>query len=635
MSLNFGDREIFSEVGFQINEKDAIGLVGRNGAGKSTLLKILAGEVKPNLGEVSRPLGITVGYLPQELKHNSDESVFNEVSKALSEQLRITNRIEEIQQAFDKGVDDMQQMSDLLEEFNNLSHHVQLLGIQTASEQIERILKGLGFSREEFDKPLSQFSGGWKMRVELAKILLTAPDLLLLDEPTNHLDIESIQWLESFLKSYGGSIVMISHDVTFLDSITNRTLEVVKGKIRDYKAPYSKYLEQRKLIVDRQKQESKNQDKYIKNTQDLINKFRAKSSKAAFAQSLITKLEKLEEIEVDEDELGALNLNLGQVARSGKVVLRANELSKSYGPKELFNNVSFELERGEKIALIGKNGIGKTTLLKILVGEEDSGGSVELGHNVALGYFAQHQSSILDGNLTVFEVIDQEAVGEMRPKIRALLGAFLFSGDDIHKKVKVLSGGEKNRLAMCRLMLKSHNFLIMDEPTNHLDIDSKKILKEALQRFEGTVLVVSHDRDFLQGLTTKLFEIQSGGLHIHLEDINTFLAARNASNIAEFEYEQKQAKKSNTVVNENTSGSEKKQSDKEKKQLQNIISKLETDIINLEEKIAKLNEESAALDFTNQNQVRLKFEEINTLKKQLEEKEILWDEAINKLDSIS
>jgi ATP-binding cassette, subfamily F, member 3 len=634
MSLNFGDREIFSQVGFQISEKDAVGLVGRNGAGKSTLLKILAGEIKAGSGDISRPLGVSVGYLPQELQHNSNETVFNEVAKALSEQMGIAKRIDEIQHAFDEGVEDQDLMSDLLEEFNNLSHHMQLLDAQSADERIERILKGLGFTREEFDKPLSQFSGGWKMRVELAKILLTSPDLLLLDEPTNHLDIDSIQWLEDFLKTYSGAIVMISHDVTFLDSITTRTLEVVNGKIRDYKASYTKYLEQRKLIVERQKQEAQNQEKYVKNTQDLINKFRAKSSKAAFAQNLIKKLDKLEEVEVDEDEIASLNLNLGQVARSGKVALTARNLSKSFGTKHLFSNVSFELERGEKVALIGKNGIGKTTLLKILVGEEPSTGTVELGHNVAMGYFAQHQSSTLNGELTVFDVIDQEATGEMRPKIRALLGAFLFSGDSIHKKVKVLSGGEKNRLAMCRLMLKSHNFLIMDEPTNHLDIDSKKILKEALQRFEGALLVVSHDRDFLQGLTSKIFEIQAGGLQVHLEDMNSFLAQRNARNIAEFEHEQKKTQTSKST-SYHADFQDKKRQEKEKKQLQNRISKLEIEIMNLEKKIGELNEVAASLDFSNQEAVRKSFEEITKVKQQLEEKETAWSEAVGELETFS
>lgn len=631
ITLHFGERPIFDEVSFQVNEQDRIGLVGRNGAGKSTMLKVIAGQQKPNEGEVSRPNDYTIGYLPQEIDHYSDETVFREVAGALKEEHSISERIDEIQAAFDKGVDDMDEMSELLEEFNSLNERYQLIGAGAAEENIERILKGLGFERSDFSRPLSEFSGGWKMRVELAKILLTAPDLLLLDEPTNHLDIDSIQWLEEFLSGYSGAIILISHDIAFLDGVTNRTIEIVNGKIRDYNSNYSGYLTQRELIVEKQIQDARNQEKYVKETEQLINKFRAKASKASFAQSLIKKLDKLDKIEVDDDQLQSLNLNFGEVPRSGKVPLKASGLEKSYGENHLFSDVGLELERGEKVALIGKNGIGKTTLLRILVGDEKATGEVEIGHNVHLGYFAQHQTATLDDNLTVFEVIDQEATGDMRTKVRGLLGTFLFRGDDIYKKVKVLSGGEKSRLALCRLMLHPYNMLIMDEPTNHLDIDSKEILKQALINFKGTLLIVSHDRQFLQGLTDKLFEIQAGGLKIHYDDINTFLKQRNAENIAQFERVKTVGTKKSETASKSSSAN-KRQSDKEVKKLRNRVSKLENEVADLEKKLDILNKESAEMDFSDQEKVRLKFEEVSKVKKQLEETEQKWENAVLELE---
>lgn len=635
ISLHFGDRPIFDEISFQVNEQDRIGLVGRNGAGKSTMLKVIAGEVRPNEGSVARPNDFTIGYLPQEINHFSNESVFKEVSGALKEEQSVSNRIDKIQAEFDEGVDDQDRMADLLEEFNTLNERYQLMGAGASEEHVERILKGLGFERSDFDRPLSEFSGGWKMRVELAKILLTTPDLLLLDEPTNHLDIDSIQWLEEFLSTYSGSILLISHDVAFLDGVTNRTIEIVNGRIRDYSANYSGYLQQRELIVEKQMQDAKNQEKYIKDTEQLINKFRAKASKASFAQSLIKKLDKLEKVEVDEDKLSSLNLNFGEVQRSGKLPLKASGLAKQYGDNKLFEDVGFELERGEKVALIGKNGIGKTTLLRILVGDESATGKVEIGHNVQLGYFAQHQTATLEDELTVFEVIDQEATGDMRTKVRALLGTFLFTGDDIYKKVKVLSGGEKSRLALCRLMLKPYNFLIMDEPTNHLDIDSKQILKQALIDFKGTLLLVSHDRQFLDGMTDKLFEIQSGGLKVHFDDINTFLARRNAENIAQFERVAKTGKSTETKKSSGVdNGKQRKQLEKDVRKTRNQIKNLENKITELEERIEKLNRESAELDFSKQDEVRAKFDEVTKVKNHLEETENQWEQAVTDLEKM-
>lgn len=634
ITLHFGERPIFDNVSFQINAQDRIGLVGRNGAGKSTMLKVLTGLIKPQAGEVAMPADYSIGYLSQELTHDSDETVFNEVISARSEEQKISRRIDEIQHHFDAGVSDEDEMAALLEEFNELNERFLLIGGQSAEELVERVLKGLGFQRDDFDRPLKEFSGGWKMRVELAKLLVSNPDLLLLDEPTNHLDIESIEWLETFLQTYSGAVVVISHDVAFLDAVTNRTIEVVNGKVRDYKVPYTKYLEQREQILEKQKQEARNQEKYVKNTEELINKFRAKSSKASFAQSLIKKLDRLEKVEVDEDNLDSLNLRFGEVPRAGKVVMRAEDLGKAYGAHRLFQNLNFEIERGEKIALIGKNGIGKTTLLRMLVGDETGEGKAELGHNVSLGYFAQHQTSTLSPGLSVFEVIDQEAKGEMRTKVRSLLGAFLFSGDDIHKKVKVLSGGEKSRLALCRLMLNSYNLLIMDEPTNHLDIDSKNILKRALMQYSGALLIVSHDRHFLQGLTSRLFEIRSGELKSHHEDISSFLAHRNAENIADFE-----RKKSSGPVKKSSSGDsrsgfeQRKQLEKEIKKHKKESSDLERKIALLQEKIDQMNEESAQLDFTLQDQVRARFEEIAKAKLQLEKLEEEWLLSLEKLET--
>lgn len=634
ISLHFGDRPIFDEVSFQVNEQDRVGLVGRNGAGKSTLLKLIAGEINAQAGEVATPKGYTIGYLPQEIDHHSEATVFDEVSSALSEEKELSARIDEIQLAFDRGVEDMDLMAELLEEFNTLNHRYQILGASGSEEQVERILKGLGFERKDFYRLVSTFSGGWIMRVELAKILLTAPDLLLLDEPTNHLDIDSIQWLESYLITYNGAIILISHDVAFLDGVTKRTIEIVNGNIRDYNAAYSGYLQQRELVVEKQSQEAKNQEKYVKETEVLINKFRAKKSKAAFAQSLMKKLDKMERVEVDDDHLKSLNLNFGEVPRSGKLPLKVTEIGKSFGEKHLFSKVSFEVERGEKIALIGKNGIGKTTLLRILVGEESSDGTVELGHNVKMGYFAQHQTATLEEDLTVFEIIDQEATGDMRTKVRSLLGTFLFSGDDIYKKVKVLSGGEKSRLALCRLMLKPYNLLIMDEPTNHLDIDSKQVLKQALLNFQGTLLIVSHDRQFLSGMTDKLFEIQSGGLKVHYDDISEFLKRKNADNIAEFERVQKTKGKANPVESGVKTGEGRRQLEKDAKRLRTQVRTLEQNITRMEAKLEKLNVESAHIDFADQEAVRKKFEEVTAAKNSLADAESKWEQAGLELEEI-
>lgn len=626
ITLHFADRPIFDEISYQVNELDRIGLVGRNGAGKSTMLKVIAGEISPDAGEVAKPKDHTIGYLPQEINHFSAKPIFEEVAGALVEQRKLTVRIDEIQAQFDRGIEDMDVMSELLDEFNALNHRYQMIGAGASEERIEKILLGLGFERNDFERPLSEFSGGWKMRVELAKILLTEPDLLLLDEPTNHLDIESIQWLEQFLKTYSGSIILISHDVAFLDAVTNRTIEIVYGRIRDYNANYTGYLEQREIILEKQMQDAKNQEKYIKDTEQLINKFRAKASKASFAQSLIKKLDKLEKVEVDDDQLQSLNLNFGEVARSGKLPVKAVGLAKSFGEKHLFSGVDIEIERGEKIALIGKNGIGKTTLLRILVGEESAQGKVELGHNVNLGYFAQHQTSTLEDDLTVFEVIDQEATGDMRTRVRSLLGTFLFRGDDIYKKVKVLSGGEKSRLALCRLMLKPYNTLIMDEPTNHLDIDSKQILKQALMNYQGTLLIVSHDRQFLEGMTDKLFEIQSGGLKIHYEDISTFLAQRNAANIAQFEQAARKEVRNSRDSEGPAKQTKRRQIEKDLRRVKSKVTKLEEEIKKFEIEITRLNEESASLDFSDQESVKKKFNEISVHKEKLAKSESEWEQ---------
>ena len=544
ISIFFGSRTLFDDVSFQVIAKDRVGLVGKNGAGKSTLLKVLAGLQSTDQGSINKAKGCRVGYLPQEMQHHEKNTIFFEAQSAFKEINEMQMRLDFLQKDLETRQDyTSEQYQNRLQELCDLNEKLGLLDAYNIDEKIEKILLGLGFTREDFQKPMHAFSGGWKMRVELAKMLLENPDVLLLDEPTNHLDIESIEWLESFLVNYTGAILLISHDKMFLDNVTNRTIEINAGKVYDYRFAYSKYLVVRQEELERQKAAYENQQKEIEKTQVLIDKFRAKASKAAFAQSLIKKLDRMDKIELDEIDNAKLNIRFRVQTQPGKIILQLKEVKKQFEDKKVLRGATGIIERGQKIALVGKNGQGKSTLLKIIMQELSAdGGSVELGHNVKVGYFAQNQSDLLDPEKTIFQTIYDEAEGEMRKQVLNLLGCFLFGGDDVQKKVRVLSGGEKGRLSLCKLLLHDYNFLILDEPTNHLDIASKNILKAALQKYEGTVLLVSHDRDFLQGLSTEIYEINEGVIKIHHADITTFLQEKKSHSIAAFEAQKEKNK---------------------------------------------------------------------------------------------
>ena len=524
ITVSFGGRDLYKNISFQINPKDKIGVVGKNGAGKSTMLKLIIGEQKPTLGSVNRTNSLTVGYLPQELNVSSNENILNEVLKANKKLLQINFRLDEINKEITTRTDyESDSYMKLLTELSELNEQMIHLDCDNQLKDAELLLKGLGFNQNELNKPYSSFSGGWKMRVELAKLLIQKPNVVLLDEPTNHLDIESIQWLERYLKNYAGIILLISHDREFLDNITNRTLELANGKLYDYKCNYSKYLKLREEEIITQIAAKKNQEKMVKHTQELINKFRAKKNKAAFAQTLIKKLNKLEDIEIDQLEKDRIKFQFPEPSHSGKETLKITALEKSYGDKKIFKKVDISIARGEKIALIGKNGMGKSTFIKSIVKDIEFGGNIQLGHQVMMGYFAQDEAHKLDPKKTVFETIDEVASGEIRKQIRPILGSFLFSGEDIDKKVHVLSGGEKTRLSLCKLLLQPNNFLILDEPTNHLDMASKEILKDALVSYSGTLLLVSHDRGFLDGLTDRVYFIKDQGIKIYHEPVSQFI----------------------------------------------------------------------------------------------------------------
>ena len=524
ITVSFGGRDLYKNISFQINPKDKIGVVGKNGAGKSTMLKLIIGEQKPTLGSINRTNSLTVGYLPQELNVSSNEIILNEVLKANKKLLQINFRLDEINKEITTRTDyESDSYMKLLTELSELNEQMIHLDGDNQLKDAELLLKGLGFNQNELNKPYSSFSGGWKMRVELAKLLIQKPNVVLLDEPTNHLDIESIQWLERYLKNYAGIILLISHDREFLDNITNRTLELANGKLYDYKCNYSKYLKLREEEIITQIAAKKNQEKMVKHTQELINKFRAKKNKAAFAQTLIKKLNKLEDIEIDQLEKDRIKFQFPEPSHSGKETLKITALEKSYGDKKIFKKVDLSIARGEKIALIGKNGMGKSTFIKSIVKDIEFGGNIQLGHQVMMGYFAQDEAHKLDPKKTVFETIDEVASGEIRKQIRPILGSFLFSGEDIDKKVHVLSGGEKTRLSLCKLLLQPNNFLILDEPTNHLDMASKEILKDALVSYSGTLLLVSHDRGFLDGLTDRVYFIKDQGIKIYHEPVSQFI----------------------------------------------------------------------------------------------------------------
>ncbi len=586
ITVSFGGETIFNEISFRLGKGDRVGLIGKNGAGKSTLLHLMAKESIPTSGSFVLEKNCKVGYLPQDLDFKNGRSVLEEAYLAFDEIKKIEERQEQIHKLMETTQDfESQSYLDALDELNELNTRYEMIGGYHYQAQTEKILLGLGFTMDDLNSRTDTFSGGWRMRIELAKLLLIENDILLLDEPTNHLDIESIIWLEQFLKKFKGSLVMVSHDRMFLDQVTNRTIEIVNQKIFDFKKSYSNYMVLRQELRTQQLAAQKNQEKEIQQTEKLIERFRAKASKASMAQSLIKKLDKIDRIKVDPEENKKIKFEFGISHEPGKIILEIQRVAKAYGDKKVLNNVNLEIERGEKIAFVGQNGQGKSTLAKIIVSEIDHEGDVKLGHNVQIGYFAQNQSTYLDGNQTVLESAEDSATTENRTKVRDLLGAFLFPGDAVEKKVKVLSGGERNRLALCKLLLQPFNVLIMDEPTNHLDIASKNVLKEALLKFKGSLILVSHDRHFVQGLCEKVIAFRDQEVRPFLGDINAYLEDKKLDSLKELEKKTKEKVKSQNKKSGYIYEKQKATRASEKK------------ILKLEKQISLIEKEIKAIDF--------------------------------------
>ena len=591
LSVSFGGTYLFEEVTFRMGAGDRVGLVGKNGAGKSTMLKILAGDFKPDSGQIATEKEVRIGFLRQDIDFEGGRTVLEEAYQAFKEIKLYEAKIEEINHQLVTRTDyESEAYSELIQQLSDYQHQYEIHGGYNYVGDTEKILLGLGFKRDVFENQTETFSGGWRMRIELAKLLLQANDILLLDEPTNHLDIESIIWLESFLRNYPGVVVIVSHDKMFLDNVTNRTIEISLGKAYDFNKPYSQYLELRHEIREKQLATQKNQAKKIEETEKLIEKFRAKASKASMAQSLIKKLDKVERIEVDEDDNSVMNISFPVSKVPGRVVIEAEHVTKAYGDKTILKDISLLVERGSKIAFVGQNGQGKSTFIKAIVNEFEYEGEIKLGHNVQVGYFAQNQAEYLDGEITLLQTMEEAATDTNRAKVRDMLGSFLFRGDDVEKKVKVLSGGERNRLALCKLLLQPINVLVMDEPTNHLDIKSKNVLKAALQRYEGTLLLVSHDRDFLQDMSNLVYEFKDQKIKEYLGDINYFLEQRNLENMREVE--KKDVEKKEVAANNNSKASYEDQ--KKNKSLLNRLSKIESQIKQLEIDIQNDDKELAS-----------------------------------------
>ncbi len=634
LGLHHSGNYLFRDVNFTIKKDDKIGLVGKNGAGKSTLLKMLSGEISFYEGSVVPEGDITIGFLKQDLDFVKGRTVWNETMQAYEQINAWKSELEEVNEALatrtDYESDAYHDLINKMTELNDLLHHHDAYNLEG---EVEKVLLGLGFKVDDFQKITDEFSGGWRMRIELAKLLLQKNDLMLLDEPTNHLDMESIIWLETFLKDYQGAIVLVSHDKQFMTAVCNRTFDINNKKVDDYKANYSKYLELRKDRKEKLIQAKKNQDAEIKQMEDNINRFRASATKASFAQSLIKKLEKIERIEVENDDVTKFNVRFQQSIVPGKVIFEAGNLGKAYGEKQVFDEVDFFVERGDRIALLGQNGQGKTTLAKILAGEiKDYSGEWKLGHNVNIGYFAQNQEEVLTPNKTVLEEAEDAATEETRPRVRDLLGSFLFSGEDVEKKTKVLSGGERNRLALCKLLLRPFNTLIMDEPTNHLDIQSKEIIKLALKNFDGTLIVISHDREFLQGLCDKIFEFREGRMKEFLGNIDEYLEYRQKESLREVAIEKakiSETKKEEIEVVEKPSEKKNRAISKEQKSLQNKLKKTEEKIADYEKEIEVLEDV-----FTKTNPSDEELKKYNDLKSELEGIMADWEEIVMKLEEM-
>ena len=631
LTVSFGGWTLFDEISFLVNEKERIGLVGKNGAGKTTILKLIAGLQQPTSGAVTKNADCTIGYLPQQMQVADTTTLLAETAKAFEEVLALEAEIERLTSEIASRTDyESEEYEKLLHRLNDANDHYHILGGDTRDADIEKTLLGLGFRREEFDKPTREFSGGWRMRIELAKLLLRRPSIFLLDEPTNHLDIESIQWLEEYLKNYNGAVLLISHDRAFLDNVTTRTIELSLGKIYDYKVSYSHFVELRAERRAQQLAAYQNQQRLIEKSEEFIEKFRYKPTKSNQVQSRIKQLDRLERIEVEEEDLATLNIKFPPAPRSGQIVAEVKEVGKAFGDHRVFAGAEFTIHKGDKIALVGRNGEGKTPFARMLIGElEPTEGSIKIGANVSIGYYAQNQDDLMNGDFTVYDTLDRVAVGDIRTRLRDILGAFLFRGEDIDKKVKVLSGGERSRLAMARMMLEPHNLLILDEPTNHMDMRSKDILKTALQKFDGTVVLVSHDREFLDGIVDKVYEFRDGGVREYLGGIYYFLEKRKLENLHEVE---RKAVVQNTAKQESSQGKlsyeQKKEQEKLLRKLRKNIEQIEADTAEVERKIAEYDARFATATEYNAE----KYKEYDELKRRYDHLMHEWEKAVYELE---
>lgn len=644
LSVAFGGNTLFDNITYVINKKDRIALVGKNGAGKSTMLKIIAGLQAPTSGNVNMPKDLTVGYLPQQMNLSDTRTVMEEAEQAFSYIFELQSRIERMNTELSERTDyESEYYQELIERVSNANEQLALIGASNYQAEIEKTLIGLGFTREDFGRDTSEFSGGWRMRIELAKLLLQRPDVLLLDEPTNHLDIESIQWLESFLSTRANAVVLVSHDRAFIDNVTTRTIEISLGRIYDYQVNYSRYVVLRQERLEQQMRAYDNQQKQIQDTEAFIERFRYKATKSVQVQSRIKQLAKLERVEVDEVDTSRLNLKFPPAPRSGDYPIIAEGVGKNYGSHVVFSNATFTIKRGEKVAFVGKNGEGKSTLVKCIMGEIPYTGTLKIGHNVKIGYFAQNQASLLDESITVFDTIDRVAVGDIRTKIRDILGAFMFGGEASDKKVKVLSGGEKTRLAMIRLLLEPVNLLILDEPTNHLDMRTKDVLKQAIRDFNGTVILVSHDREFLDGLVSKVYEFGGGQVREHLGGIYDFLESRKLDSLRELEQRATVSKteKDGNISKDSASSAksedsklsygEQKEFARRLRKAEKVVADIESEIAGLEKRIAEVEEKLATPDGAADTSL---YELHGQLKKQLDDVMWKWSEASEVLDKL-
>lgn len=642
LSVEFGVKPLFTDVSYVINRHDRIALVGKNGAGKSTMLKIIAGLQQPTRGRVSKPKELTIGYLPQVMVLSDTLTVRQETEKAFSDTITLEQHLDSLnQQLADRTDYESDEYQELIEEMTNLNEQLTMINSNNRDAEIEKTLLGLGFERKDFDRPTSEFSGGWRMRIELAKILLQRPDLLLLDEPTNHLDIESIQWLEKFLATNSATVLLISHDRAFLDNVTNRTIEITCGTIHDYNVNYSKYVVLHAERIEQQRRAYENQQKMIEETRDFIERFRYQATKAIQVQSRIKQLEKIVPIEIDEVDNSRLNLQFPPAPRSGDFPVICNGVEKSYGDHLIFKDVEFMIRRGEKVAFVGRNGEGKSTLVKCIMDQIPFNGELKIGHGVKIGYFAQNQAQLLDENLTVFDTIDRVAVGDIRTRIKDILGAFMFGGENIEKKVKVLSGGERSRLAMIRLLLEPVNLLILDEPTNHLDISSKQVLKDAIKAFDGTAIIVSHDRDFLDGLVSKVYEFGNQRVREHLCGIYEYLEKKNLDSLQELEKKDKTADKASDKTaaeqpakpqtSDTLSFEEQKDLKRKRSQLEKTVKATEKQISDLEQEISELETKMTTPEGSSDQNLYIRH---GQLRQELEAATEKWMEASEELENL-